>query len=67
MFQTVDPFVENFVHRLELIFHVKYYFYILDMLDYSHAFQAIDEYMANKINDHKEIKQHHVLFLNRSK
>jgi len=62
----LDLFVENFVHILELISHVIYYFYILDMLDYLHEFQAIDIYMANKINDRKEIKQHHELFLNKS-
>jgi hypothetical protein len=32
-----------------------------------HEFQAIDEYMANKINDHKRIKQHHELFQDKSK
>ena len=59
--------MENFVHRLELIYHVIYYFYILDMLDSVHEFQAIDEYMANKINDHIMIEQHHELFQDKSK
>jgi methyltransferase-like protein len=66
-FQTLDQFVENFYHKLVLIFHVIFHFYILDKLDYVHEFQAIDEYMANKINDHKVIEQHHELFQDRSK
>ena len=63
---TVDQFVENFVHKWELISRVKYYSYILDRLDYLHAFLTIDEYKANRTNVHRAIEQHYELFLNKS-
>lgn len=66
-YHTEGQFVNHYGHKLELIFHEKYCFYILDMLDYLHESLTIDEYMANKTNDHIKIKQHHELFQDKSK
>lgn len=63
---TSDQFEENFVRKSELIFHAKCRFYKLDMWDFVHVFPSIDEYMANRKDDHIKKERRHAPFPNKS-